>query len=111
MYMSSVKDKVNQIVKFIDSFYEPKKIKVVDFVISDKKNYTIGVYFENISDDYISNSEFHDIKKLKEHNLTREIRTYIENYLGIKTSGLQPKNNFLPPPENHLITIVTQSDK
>jgi len=38
--------------------------------------------------------------------MTNEIRKSIEDFLDIKTSGLQPRNNFFPPSERHGITIV-----
>ena len=109
--MSSLKTKVEQIVKFINEFYKPIKIKVTSITISDKKEYIIGVYFKNIDDKYISNPDNNDIKKLKENMICREIRTYVEDYLGIKTTGLQPKNNFYSPTQRYGITIVAQSEK
>lgn len=109
--MSLIENRIKQIVKFVEAFYKPFRIKVSELTASDKKEYVIGVFFKEISDDYISNREFKSIRENKEINLTREIRTYIENYLGIKTSGLQPSKEFFAPPENHMITIVAQSEK
>ena len=109
--MISTGNKIKQIIKLVNSLYNPHRIRVIDIVIKDRKVYTIGVYFEEIPDTYLTNPQAYDTKKNKEYNLNNEIRTYIENYLGIKTTGLQPKNNFYPPPEDHGITIVTQSDK
>ena len=117
--MSSAKTKVDQIVKFVNAMYHPYKTKVVDIKIRDRKVYTIGFYFKNISDEYLSNLTVTDVKgsnlflwakKKKEYNLANEIRTYVENYLGIKTSGLQGTGDFKQH-EDHGITIVTQSDK
>ena len=108
--MVSVEDKVKQIVKFVETIYTPWKTKVVEVPISDKIQYVIGVYFKEISDEYISNRDFRSLRENKETNLTREIRTRVQDYLGIKTTGLQPPD-FWAPPENHMITIVVQSEK
>jgi hypothetical protein len=117
--MSSAKTKVDQIVKFVNAMYHPYKTKVVDIKIGERKVYTIGFYFKDISDEYLSDFTVTDVKrnnlfllakKKKEYNLTKEIRTYVENYLGIKTTGLQGTEDFKQH-EDHGITIVTQSDK
>lgn len=84
---------LNGIVKYIDFMYHPEKI------IIDKRNVwdepdlyhdevTIKLYFNDISDDYISNPQHRNINILKEKNLELEIRKDIESYFGIKTSGL-----------------------
>ncbi len=109
--MTSDENKINQIVKFVETIYHPYKTKVVPIKLGNRKVYTIGFYFEEIDDKYLTRSSTEDPKKLKEYELTCEIRTYIENYLGIKTTGAQPSKDFFPAPEDHGITIVTQTKK
>ena len=109
--MTSVEEKINQITKFVERIYKPYETKVVHVVLKDRKVYTIGFYFEEIPSKYLTNISTRDPKRNKEYNLTNEIRTYIENYLGIKTSGFQPSKGFYPQHEDHGITIVTQSKK
>jgi hypothetical protein len=38
--------------------------------------------------------------------LAKEVREYIDKYLGIKTSGLQYTNNYFSPIEQHGISII-----
>ena len=108
--MLSTYDKVKQIIKFVEATYNPIKSKVVEVTISDVRQYVVGFYFEEIPDKYITNRLFRSVKENKEENLTREIRTYVKNYLDIYTTGLQPPD-FFGPPEKHLITIVVQTEK
>jgi len=89
-----LKFEVNSIVKFINRIYSPKNFRVIHY--DDPERYSIIFYFDNIDDKYISNRQHGNIRDHKENMLTREIRTYIENYLGIKTQGLQPPDFFAP---------------
>ena len=104
--MSSVDINIKKIVKFVETLYTPTKIMVRDIEISGEKEIIIGVYFDEISDKYISVPYTRQVNKNKEENMTNEIRKSLEDFLGIKTTGLQPRNNFFPPSERHGITIV-----
>ena len=108
--MSSTYDKVKQIIKFVETIYKPSNTKVVDMTTSDREQYVVGFNFEEIPDKYITNSSFRSVKENKEENLTREIRTYVKNYLNIYTTGLQPPD-FFGPPEKHSITILVITKK
>ena len=89
-----LENQVDSIVKFIGSIYGPVDVWIKNY--DDPERYSIIFYFDNIDDKYISNRQARDIKAHKENILTREIRTYIENYLGIKTQGLQSPDFFAP---------------
>ena len=89
-----LENQVNSIVKFIGAKYKPEDVWVKTY--DDPERYSIIFYFDKIDDKYILNRQARDIKAHKEDILTREIRTYIENYLGIKTQGLQPPDFFAP---------------
>ena len=89
-----LENQVNSIVKFIGAKYKPEDVWVKTY--DDPDRYSIIFYFDKIDDKYILNRQARDIKAHKENILTREIRTYIENYLGIKTKGLQPPDFFAP---------------
>ncbi len=96
---------IKKIVKFVETLYTPAKIMVRDIEISGEKEIIIGVYFDEISDKYISVPYTRQVNKNKEENMTMEIRKSIHDFLGIKTSGLQVPD-FFPPIERHGITIV-----
>ena len=80
---------VKQIIKFIKHFYSPAEIshKVVDMMDGKPEN-IIHIYFDEIPDSYITNPNASDPISNKEHNLEIKIRRNIDNYFGIKTSGL-----------------------
>ena len=89
---NDLENQVNSIVRFISEIYTPEDVWVKTY--NDPERYSIIFYFDDIDDKYILNRQARDIKAHKENILTREIRTYIENYLGIKTQGLQPPDFF-----------------
>ena len=89
---NDLENDVNAIVRFIGGLYKPKDVWVKPYDAPER--YSIIFYFDDIDDKYILNRQNRDIKAHKENMLTREIRTYIENYLGIKTQGLQPPDFF-----------------
>lgn len=89
-----LENQVNSIVRFISEIYKPEDVWVKTY--DDPDRYSIIFYFDKIDDKYILNRQAGDIRAHKENILTREIRTYIENYLGIKTQGLQPPDFFAP---------------
>ena len=107
--MSDIEQNIKIIIKFINAFYHPTKTEFLENGINDEP--AIIFHFDSISDDYITNPQHRDVKYLKEEMLTREIRKYIEDYLGIKTTGLQPRNTFFGPFERQGITIKVKSDK
>ena len=100
-----LENQVNSIVKFIGAKYKPEDVWVKTY--DDPERYSIIFYFDKIDDKYISNRQNRDIKAHKENILTREIRTYIENYLGIKTQGLRT-SDFFPPVESFPISIYVR---
>jgi hypothetical protein len=89
-----IENKVNAIVKLINTLYSPDEIKVRKSEFDDEM--LIDVYVSHIDDSYITNPDFYNLDKLKELNLEREIRKTIKNFLGIKTSGLNPYTGFAP---------------
>jgi hypothetical protein len=89
-----IENKVNGIVKLINTLYSPDEIKVSKSEYDDEM--LIDVYFSHIDDSYITNPNHYNLGKLKELNLEREIRKTIKNFLGIKTSGLNPYTGFAP---------------
>ena len=91
---NDLENQVNSIVRFISELYKPEDVWVKDY--DDPDRYSIIFYFDKIDEKYILNRQAGDIRAHKENILTREIRTYIENYLGIKTQGLQPPDFFAP---------------
>ena len=108
--MSEIEQNIKIIIKFVESFYHPTKTEVLRSSIDDEEPVII-FHFDKISDDYITNPQHRDVKSLKEQMFTRKIRANIEDYLGIKTTGLQPRNKFFSPFEHHNITIIVKSDK
>ena len=65
---------LNGIVKYIDFMYHPEKIIIDKRNVWDEPNLyhdevTITLYFNDISDDYISNPQHRNINFLKEKNL------------------------------------------
>ena len=91
---NELENDVNSIVRFIGELYKPEDVWVKNY--DDPDRYSIIFYFDKIDEKYILNRQAGDIRAHKENILTREIRTYIENYLGIKTQGLQPPDFFAP---------------
>jgi len=103
-----LKFQTDSIVKFIDELYSPYDYQVIRY--DDPERYSIVFYFDKIDDKYILNHQARDIKDHKENILKREIRTYIENYLGIKTQGLRT-SDFFPPVESFPISIYVKHTK
>jgi hypothetical protein len=54
---------IKKIVKFVETLYTPAKIMVWDIEISGEKEIIIGVYFDEISDKYISNLNTRQVNK------------------------------------------------
>ena len=98
-------EQVNAIVRFVEEMYSPYDVWVKKY--DDPERYSIIFYFDEIDDKYIVNLQAGDIRAHKETILTREIRTYIENYLGIKTQGLRT-SDFFPPVESFPISIYVR---
>jgi len=109
--MSEIEDKIESIIKFVTMLYNPKKVRVRTTSYEGVKEYYIIFTFDSIPDKYISNPNHHDIIAHKESLFSREIREYIENYMGIKTSGLQYLNNYFSPTELHGISIDVISEE
>ena len=102
-------EKVTMIVKLIESLYEPMGIEVNEINDNGFPQTLINVYFEEIDDSYISNPYHRDSKYLKERNFEFEIRKIILSYLGVKTSGLDPKTGFSPYNEEDItINVVSE---
>ena len=102
-------EKVTMIVKLIESLYEPMGIEVNEINDNGFPQTLINVYFEEIDDSYISNPHHRDSKYLKERNFEFEIRKIILGYLGVKTSGLDPKTGFSPYNEEDItINVVSE---
>jgi hypothetical protein len=95
-YHMKIENKVKAIVKLINSLYHPDEIKVSNHKYTDGDEMLIDVYFSHIDDSYITNPNHYNLGKLKELNLEREIRRTIQNFLDIKTSGLNPFTGFAP---------------
>ena len=100
--------KIKAIVKLIEVLYSPAEIKVRKSEYDDEM--LIDVYFSHIDDSYITNPDYYDLKKLKQQNFEGEIRRTIQDFLGIKTSGLNPHTGFSPY-EVHGITIDVRLTK
>lgn len=97
------------VVKLIEALYEPKGIEVNEINDNGFPQTLINVYFEEIDDSYISNTQHRDSKYLKERNFEFEIRKIILSYLGVKTSGLDPKTGFSPYKEEDItINVVSE---
>ena len=102
---NDLENDVNAIVRFIGELYKPEDVWVKNY--DDPERYSIMFYFDKIDDKYIKNPQSGNIRAHKENMLCREIRTYIQNFLGIKTSGLQAPE-FYSPMEQHPITIYVR---
>ena len=102
---------VNGIVKFVTAMFSPDDMWVKEYINPGKgrsdKRYSIVFYFSEIDEKYMTNPQHRNPEELKEAMYCREIRTYINDFLGIKTSGLQPPD-FWPPAENHPISIYVR---
>ena len=95
--------RIKMITKFIDTLYKPTNIEISTLRNYDTEEVVIDVYFDEISDDYISNPQSGYKQRLKERNLSLEIRKEIYNFFMIKTSGLDL--NGYSPFVYHGITI------
>jgi len=99
---AELKNEVDSIVKFVSRLFNPADVELRP--VEDPEGCVIIFYFDDIDDKYIKNPESSSIKNHKENILNREIRTYIDRYLGIKTSGLQPPES-LSSWENYPISV------
>lgn len=102
--MDNLKKDVDSIVKFVSSIYKPENVWVKNDI---PRRYSIIFYFDKIDDKYIKNPQSNDIPAHKENMLTREIRTDIQNFFGIKTRGLQPPDFYAPSEDMHPIAIYS----
>ena len=101
--------KVTSIVKIIEILYEPKGIEVNEIDDNGFPQTLINVYFGEIDDSYNTNSQHRDSKYLKERNFEFDIRRSILGYLGVQTSGLDPKTGFSPYKEEDItINVVSE---
>ena len=103
--MNVVENNVNSIVKFVTAMYSPDDLWVKHYDNPDR--YAIVFYFNKIDDKYMTKSNHSNPEELKEAMFNREIRTYINDFLDIKTSGLQPPD-FWPPEEKYAISIYVR---
>jgi len=117
---AELKNEVDSIVKFVSKLFNPADVELrhvigefsltpqdlirMGLATEDPEGCVIIFYFDDIDDKYIKNPESSSIKNHKENILNREIRTYIDRYLGIKTSGLQPPES-LSSWENYPISV------
>ena len=106
MMGSELKNEVSSIVKFVTEMFHPDDVWVKPY--DDPERYSIVFYFNDIDDKYITNPLHGNQKEHKANMFDREIRKYINDFLGIKTSGVQPPY-FYSPSENHPITIYVDS--
>jgi len=83
-----MKTELSGIIKFIKSMYNPAKVKIDAADVFGNEETYVSLYFDEISDDYISNPQSNNIKRLKEKNLSLEIRNDVYKYFGVMTSGL-----------------------
>ena len=90
-----MKSELSGIIKFIEYMYNPSNIEIDTSGNFGKYETYVKLYFDEISDDYISNSQSNSIKRLKEKNLNLEIRNDVYKYFGVMTSGLD-LNGFSP---------------
>lgn len=101
---TTVENDVEAIVRFVTAMFSP-----VDVWVRPKREkegaYSIIFYFWDIDEKFNTNPQHRDIKELKEKMFARHIRKYVQDFLGIKTSGLQPPD-FLSTPKEYPITIV-----
>ena len=102
---NNLESDVNGIVKFVTAMFSPEDMWVRHYDKPDR--YSIIFYFNEIDEKYMTNPQHRNPEELKEAMYCREIRSYINDFLGIKTSGLQPPD-FWPPAENHPITIYVR---
>lgn len=103
---------VNGIIKYIKYKYNPIKIDQSDVEVDGIKEYKIGIYFDSVPDKYIHNGYTYpnmNVKVHKEKIITREIREFVEDYFGFKSTGFQQSNNYFPPFEKHPLTIFVVS--
>lgn len=109
--MGERKQNVNAIVKFIQTVFHPSRIRIREIEGWENKEYYIVVYFDSISDEYITNWSHKDLVEHKESMMSREIRESVEKYLGIRTTGLQYMNNYFGPIEQHGISLIVVSEE
>jgi len=100
-----LKNQVDSVVKFVTGLYSPEDYWVKEY--DNPKRYSLIFYFDDIDDNYILNPDAGNIRAHKENMLRREIRKSIQDFFGIKTSGLQPPNYFSPE-ENYPISIFVR---
>ena len=101
----NLKSELSGIIKFIESMYNPSKIKIdAKDVFGNEETY-VSLYFDKISDDYISNPQSGYKQRLKERNLNLEIRNDVYKYFGVMTSGLD-LNGYSPYRYNGLTIDV-----
>ena len=106
MMDSELKNEVNSIVKFVTAMFHPDDVYVKPY--DDPERYSIIFLFKDIDDKYITNPLHGNQKEHKANMFNRKIRKYINDFLGIKTSGVQPPD-FYSPSEEHPITIYVDS--
>lgn len=101
--VGNIENQVNAIIKFVTYKFNPALVHV-------EREDALGLhkiifYFDDIDDSYIKYFQAYDIKSHKSEMMRREIRKYVQNYLGIKTLGTQPPDYFAPS-EFHPINII-----
>jgi hypothetical protein len=102
---NKLENNVNSIIKFITAMFSPEDIRVKHYDNPD--HYSITFYFNEIDDKYFTNPQHCNPEELKESMFNRELRRYIDNFLSIKTSGLQPPD-FYPPDVKYPISIYVK---
>jgi hypothetical protein len=102
---NKLENEVNSIVKFVTEMFHPDDVWVEPY--DNPERYSIIIYFNDVDDKYITNPLHGNQKEHKANMFNREIRTYIQNFLGIKTSGVQPPH-FHSPEETHPISIYVR---
>lgn len=76
------------IINYIVGMYKPVDTKIDNFEIGDANETVVSLYFDEISDNYITNTLHNNFKKLKESNLGKQIRKDVYDNFGVMTSGL-----------------------
>ena len=90
-----MKSEISGIIKFIESMYNPAKIKIDTANVFGNDETYVSLFFNDISDDYVSNPQSGNKKRLKERNLNLEIRNDVYKYFGVITSGFD-LNGYAP---------------